>query len=159
MTATASSTAPDMAALAKAAKDQLDAHTYETIQWHFHDSTGCPFWLQKKREFNFDPLKEVQGYADIQKFPLKVRATMPAPKILSVQMNTYNVLRDEDGWWNKISPGDRENAVQELQRVARDKAQSSGMLDEARSSIEQRIREIVERNSAPVEFIYPWQER
>ena len=96
---------------------------------------------------------------DIQKFPLKVRATMPAPKILSVQMNTYNVLRDEDGWWNKISPGDRENAVQELQRVAHDKAQSSGMLDEARLSIEQRIREIVEQNSAPVEFIYPWQER
>ena len=70
MTATATSPSPDMAALAKAAKDQLDAHTYETVQWHFHESTGCPFWLQKKREFNFDPLQEVKCYADIQKFPL-----------------------------------------------------------------------------------------
>jgi phenylacetate-coenzyme A ligase PaaK-like adenylate-forming protein len=52
------------------AQAQLDAHAYETIQFHFHESTGCPFWLEKKREFKFDPLKEVKNYADIQKFPL-----------------------------------------------------------------------------------------
>jgi phenylacetate-coenzyme A ligase PaaK-like adenylate-forming protein len=52
------------------AQSQLDAHAYETIQFHFHESTGCPFWLEKKREFKFDPLKEVKNYADIQKFPL-----------------------------------------------------------------------------------------
>ena len=96
---------------------------------------------------------------DIQKFPLKVRATMPHPKILSIQMNSYNVVRDEDGWWNKFSASDRENAVQELQRVAREKAENSGILDETRSSVEQRIKEIVERNSATVEFMYPWQEK
>jgi phenylacetate-coenzyme A ligase PaaK-like adenylate-forming protein len=54
----------------KAAKDQLDAHAYETIQWHFHDSTGSPFWLGKKKELKFDPLKEVKCYDDIKKFPL-----------------------------------------------------------------------------------------
>src|SRR5205085_5448893 len=55
---------------AKAAKDQLDKHAYEIVQHHFHDSSGCPFWLNKKRELKFDPLKEVKCYADIQKFPL-----------------------------------------------------------------------------------------
>jgi phenylacetate-coenzyme A ligase PaaK-like adenylate-forming protein len=55
---------------AKAAKDQLDKHAYEIVQHHFHESTGCPFWLGKKRELKFDPLKEVKCYADIQKFPL-----------------------------------------------------------------------------------------
>lgn len=54
----------------KAAREKLDAHTYEIVQWHFHESTGCPFWLEKKREFNFDPLKEVKTFDDIQKFPL-----------------------------------------------------------------------------------------
>jgi phenylacetate-coenzyme A ligase PaaK-like adenylate-forming protein len=53
-----------------AARAQLDAHTQEIIAYHFHDSTGCPFWLEKKREFKFDPLKEVKGFEDIQKFPL-----------------------------------------------------------------------------------------
>jgi phenylacetate-coenzyme A ligase PaaK-like adenylate-forming protein len=52
------------------AQAKLDAHAVETIQFHFHESTGCPFWLEKKRELKFDPLKEVKCYADIQKFPL-----------------------------------------------------------------------------------------
>ena len=60
----------EMAARAKAAKDELDAHAYKIIQHHFHDSTGCPFWLEKKRELKFDPLKEVKTFEDIQKFPL-----------------------------------------------------------------------------------------
>src|SRR3954453_3501565 len=55
---------------AKAAQEQLDKHAYEIVQHHFHESSGCPFWLNKKRELKFDPLKEVKCYADIQKFPL-----------------------------------------------------------------------------------------
>jgi phenylacetate-coenzyme A ligase PaaK-like adenylate-forming protein len=55
---------------AKAAREQLDAHAYGIVQHHFHESTGCPFWLEKRSEFNFDPLKEVKCYDDIQKFPL-----------------------------------------------------------------------------------------
>ena len=94
----------------------------------------------------------------VERNPLRVRANMPAPELLSIQMNTYKVLRDEDGWWNKVSVSDRELAVQELQRIAREKAQNSGMLADARSTIEERIKEIVERNGAMVEFKYPWQE-
>ena len=56
--------------LSKEARDQLDQHAYEVVQFHFHESTGCPFWLEKKAEFNFDPLTEVKGYDDIKKFPL-----------------------------------------------------------------------------------------
>ncbi|MAR10419.1 MAG: hypothetical protein CL681_10650 [Blastopirellula sp.] len=56
--------------LAKQAKDALDAHTVEIVQQHFHDSTGCPFWLEKKAELNFDPLTEVKCFDDLKKFPL-----------------------------------------------------------------------------------------
>ncbi|MBX2991287.1 MAG: DUF4230 domain-containing protein [Bacteroidetes bacterium] len=94
----------------------------------------------------------------IRKYPLRVDADMPAPKLLSVEMNSYKIILDENGWWNRISDADRETAVQELHRIAREKAQNSGMLAEARSTIEQRIKEIVERNGAMVEFKYPWQE-
>lgn len=94
----------------------------------------------------------------IRQYPLRVDANMPAPKLLSVQMNSYKIILDENGWWNRISDADRETAVQELQRIAREKAQNSGMLADARSTIEQRIKEIVERNGAVVEFKYPWQE-
>jgi hypothetical protein len=52
------------------AKALLDQHTYDTVQWHFHESTGAPFWLAKKAELKFDPLKEVKGFDDLKKFPL-----------------------------------------------------------------------------------------
>ena len=51
------------------AKQALDEQTYETVQWHFHDSTGSPFWLAKKAEFKFNPLKEVKVFDDLKKFP------------------------------------------------------------------------------------------
>jgi phenylacetate-coenzyme A ligase PaaK-like adenylate-forming protein len=61
--------ADQVEAQARAAKEQLDAHAYETVQWHFHESTGCPFWLEKAKELKFDPLKEVKNFDDIKKFP------------------------------------------------------------------------------------------
>ncbi|GIW96927.1 MAG: hypothetical protein KatS3mg111_0260 [Pirellulaceae bacterium] len=62
--------ATDLEAAQKAARDRLDQHVYEIVQWHFHESTGCPFWLEKKKELKFDPLTEVKGFDDLKKFPL-----------------------------------------------------------------------------------------
>ena len=53
----------------KQARARLDQHTHEIVQWHFHPSTGCPFWLEQKSSLSFDPLKEVQGFDDLRKFP------------------------------------------------------------------------------------------
>jgi len=65
-----STTQIDLETAVKQAKDRLNEHTYNTVQRHFHDSTGCPFWLSKKSELNFDPLSEVKVYDDLKKFPL-----------------------------------------------------------------------------------------
>ena len=46
----------------------MDAHTVEIVQWHFNESTGCPFWLDYASKVNFDPLKEVKCYDDLKKF-------------------------------------------------------------------------------------------
>ena len=58
----------DAAAVAKA-RTVLDAHTVETVAWHFHPSTGCPFWLEYAKSLPFDPLTEVKNYDDLKKFP------------------------------------------------------------------------------------------
>jgi phenylacetate-coenzyme A ligase PaaK-like adenylate-forming protein len=58
----------DLEAAAKQARKELDAHTYETVQWHFHPSTGCPFWLEYASKLKFDPLKEVRTFDDLKKF-------------------------------------------------------------------------------------------
>jgi hypothetical protein len=52
------------------AQKKLDEHTVEMVQWHFGDDTGSPFWLEKKKEFDFDPLKDVKCFDDLKQFPL-----------------------------------------------------------------------------------------
>ncbi len=66
---TAQAAPADIDAAVAAARAQLDQHAYENIQWHFHESTGCPFWLEKKKELKFDPLTEIKCYEDLKKFP------------------------------------------------------------------------------------------
>ena len=69
MSATKTEVPANVTAAAKAARDKLDAQAYEIVQWHFHPSTGCPFWLEYKSQLKFDPLKEVKSFDDIKKFP------------------------------------------------------------------------------------------
>jgi hypothetical protein len=61
---------PNLAAQVEKAKSELDAQTREMVQWHFHPETGSPFWLEKAKEFEFDPLKDVSGFEDLKRFPL-----------------------------------------------------------------------------------------
>ena len=57
----------DPAAL-RAARERLDAHVREIVRWHFSPDTGCPFWLERAKTMDFDPLKDINGYADLHKF-------------------------------------------------------------------------------------------
>ena len=60
----------EVAKQAAEAKARLDEHTLKTVHWHFSEETGSPFWLEKKAELKFDPLKDVKGFEDLKKFPL-----------------------------------------------------------------------------------------
>jgi hypothetical protein len=55
---------------ASAARERLDAHVRDMVRWHFSDETGSPFWLDKKKTYDFDPLADVQRFDDLKKFPL-----------------------------------------------------------------------------------------
>jgi phenylacetate-coenzyme A ligase PaaK-like adenylate-forming protein len=50
------------------AREQLDAHVREIVQWHFSPETGTPFWLEKAKSFGFNPLKDVKGFDDLKLF-------------------------------------------------------------------------------------------
>jgi hypothetical protein len=58
----------DSQAVEKAAREKLDAWTREIVEWHFNPETGCPFWLDLAAKLNWDPRKEIRGYADLDKF-------------------------------------------------------------------------------------------
>lgn len=67
---TAAAISPDLQKKAAAAKERLDAHVRDTVRWHFSEETGSPFWLNKAKEYGWDPKKEVQVFEDLRKFPL-----------------------------------------------------------------------------------------
>ncbi len=53
-----------------AAKEALDKQVREIVQWHFSPDTGTPFWLDKAKTYNFNPLKDIQGFDDLKLFGL-----------------------------------------------------------------------------------------
>ncbi|MFN0056478.1 MAG: hypothetical protein ACKV0T_30390 [Planctomycetales bacterium] len=59
----------DLSAKIKQAKDQLDAHVRETVEWHFNPQTGSPFWLEKASTLGFNPRTDVKCFEDLRKFP------------------------------------------------------------------------------------------
>ncbi len=68
MSSTEQASAADVEAAAKQAREALDAHAHEIVQWHFHPSSGCPFWLEYAQKLKFDPLKEIRTFDDLKKF-------------------------------------------------------------------------------------------
>src|SRR5215471_2601574 len=54
----------------QAAREKLDARVREIVRWHFSPDTGTPFWLERAKSFNFDPLKDVKGFDDLKLFGL-----------------------------------------------------------------------------------------
>lgn len=51
------------------ARQRLDEHTREIVDWHFDPASGCPFWLEYAKSLDFDPRKDVNCYEDLDKFP------------------------------------------------------------------------------------------
>ena len=70
MSSSETSASESLVDMEQQARERLDAHTVDIVQWHFSEQTGCPFWLEKKSELDFDPLTDVNCYDDLKKFPL-----------------------------------------------------------------------------------------
>ncbi len=51
------------------AQEKLDAHVREIMQWHFSPETGCAFWLDWAKKAGWNPAKEINSFAGLQRFP------------------------------------------------------------------------------------------
>ena len=50
------------------AREALDRHTREIVNWHFDPATGCPFWLDFAKRLDWNPREQIRGYDDLSKF-------------------------------------------------------------------------------------------
>src|SRR6201994_217291 len=49
--------------------DDPEAYLRAAIAWHFGEETGCAFWLRAARTLNFNPLTDINTFADLKLFP------------------------------------------------------------------------------------------
>jgi Protein of unknown function (DUF4230) len=77
--------------------------------------------------------------------PAQVYARLPKARILSIEMKQYRVSKDESGFWNFITPKDREQAVAALQNEARASVETSGLLEQAEYDSQSRIQKAFEK--------------
>jgi phenylacetate-coenzyme A ligase PaaK-like adenylate-forming protein len=49
--------------------DDPEAYLRAAIAWHFGEETGSDFWLRAARTLNFNPLTDVNTFADLRQFP------------------------------------------------------------------------------------------
>src|SRR4051794_32084358 len=57
-----------MGETSESARVALDAWVREIVGWHFDPATGSPFWLDQAARFNWDPRREIRGFADLARF-------------------------------------------------------------------------------------------
>jgi hypothetical protein len=59
----------DISSRIRKAKEQLDSHVQEIIQWHFDPDTGCAFWLEFASKLGWDPRRRIHCFEDLRMFP------------------------------------------------------------------------------------------
>jgi hypothetical protein len=139
-----------IAELAMESKRVLAQHVYEST-WVYSTKTMEIYGVFTAKA-GFD-LKQ-PFIVRIQKVPPKLLIHLPEPKLLSLEMDNYHILRDEDGYWNRIDATEREAAMDHLKTNARQKVLASPLLAESKTELEKRIQEIVAKDGYSVEFEY-----
>lgn len=83
----------------------------------------------------------------------RITVVLPDSSVLSNEMTRYEILKDEDGYWNKLSTDDRERAINELKRSADRFLRESEFLHEADAAMMAHLRKAVTDSSVvPVEI-------
>ncbi|MFD0893456.1 DUF4230 domain-containing protein [Luteolibacter ambystomatis] len=78
-------------------------------------------------------------------------ASFPRAEILSVELIDFDVLNEENGWLNKVTPVDRAAVLRELREQMRQEAERSGILETAESTLKTRLRDLLGTDSVRVE--------
>jgi len=81
-----------------------------------------------------------------------LRVTLPPTEILSAELGDVRFVHEEDGWWNRLTPADREAAIRELRLRVGVRARESDLLAKARASAEKRLTDLLASSGRTVTF-------
>jgi Protein of unknown function (DUF4230) len=115
-------------------------HSTKNLELEATFTAKAGFDLTEPFRINIDPRT---GY---------ISAEMPPPKLLSLGMSDVRVLKDENGFWNKLTAEDRQTAFRALEDKARKTFADSSLLAEARLTAEKQVRALIEKSRSAAEI-------
>lgn len=139
--------AAPIAEIVTASKPFNHTYIYEA-RW-----AGSTKRLELKGDFTAKAGFPVEGSLtmDISEDGSKVTLHHKEPELLSCEMTKLYVLKDENGWWNKLKPQDRESAQNELLRRARERALDADLKFSATENLLKRLLPLQEEYSFTTE--------
>jgi len=125
--------------------------------------TWSQIWLGSRKSMELQGVYKAKAGFDLRDTfrvaieDTRITANLPMPKLLSLEMTGYKVLKDENGWWNAVTPADREKAINAMQANARTKAAQSGLLEEAKTKFRQELSDAMKGQNitTPVKINFP----
>jgi len=117
-------------------------------------------WLQSTKTLEVECDLVVRAGFDLtQPFVIELKGdgsalsvSLPPARILGVDLRDVRFLRDEDGFWNKLTPADREAALRELRESVELEARNSDLPQSARELAEKRLSELLSMPGRTITF-------
>lgn len=82
----------------------------------------------------------------------RVTAQLPPAKILSIERIGDLTLQDQDNLLNRITPEERQKVLNDLDKLARQGAEQSSLVQDAEAQTLTRLKELAERNGQTIHF-------
>lgn len=130
---------------------------------HHYDWTNT--WLGSTKKINIKGTFEAKAGFDLhQRFSIDINSDkavviLPEPKLLSMEPSGDVRFTDESGVWNWVDADDRSKAINAFTKDARKYGNEAKFVEQAKSEMEKKLREIFLHHGMRVEFRYSSQMR
>lgn len=139
-----------IAELATASKTMSVDTTFVSTWLHSTKSISVRGVFVAKAGFDLNQLFKI----NLQASPRMATVTLPAPKILSLEMVSDEITDQQGGVLNWLQPQDHEAALKQLTDEAKLDFAKSPIMDAAKAEMEKRIRAIGALQGVPVKIQY-----
>jgi len=119
----------------------------------FHTWIGSSKRVKLHGTFNAKAGCDLQEGVSVDIQPEQIVVRLPRARILGLEQEQVEVLAFENGLWNRISGQDVEGEFSILPRLAREKAEASGLPAEAERVLQQQLQERI-HTSQPLRVIF-----
>ncbi len=106
-----------------------------------HDWLGSKKHIRIRATYNVRAGFNLQESFTVNVDDHRILVEVPPPRILAIDPGNVDVLQLENGYWNKITPGDLEIEMRALPAIARQKAEQTGLTKEAVDTFTKRLRD------------------